>query len=324
MLLDFFEIVLEGLKMPFSYFTNPQKRIHFLYLFTSLVLAYYVFKRTNVKTRFITYLFPKKIWLSKSAFIDYYLIFINSFLKIICIAPFLIYGLYIAFYTNEYLLKEFGYPTISLSKTQILLLYTFTLTILNDFFSFLIHYAMHKIKFLWEFHKVHHSATALTPITQYRIHPVELFINNARGIIIFGLTTGFFDFLSDNTIHKVLFLGANVFSFVFLALGANLRHSHVKLTYFNWLEYIFISPFQHQIHHSNNLEHYNKNMGSKLAIWDWLFGTLLRSKEVKTVHFGLGESEDKSYDTLSKNLFKPFIKFYKWIFFSIQKVKKEN
>jgi sterol desaturase/sphingolipid hydroxylase (fatty acid hydroxylase superfamily) len=305
-----FEIFQEALEMPFSYFVNPQKRIYFLYIFTSVLLAYYVFKRLRIKTRFIAYVFPKKVWLSNSAFIDYYLIFINSFVKLICIAPFLIYGLYIAFYVNEYLLQQFGFPEIALNKTLTLVLYTFTLTILNDFFSFLIHYAMHKIGFLWEFHKIHHSATELTPITQYRIHPVELLINNIRGIVIFGLTTGFFDYLSDNTIHKIMFLGANVFSFWFLAFGANLRHTHIKLTYFNWLEYVFISPFQHQIHHSNDIKHYDKNMGSKLAIWDWMFGTLVRSKQVDNIHFGLGASEDKNYNTLSKNLFKPFTNYY--------------
>lgn len=314
MLNDIYSIIQEGVKMPFTFFTNPQKRIYFLYIFSAIVLAFYVFKKTNKKTGFLSYLFPKKIWFSNSAFIDYYLIFINSFIKVICIAPFLIYGLYIAFYVNEFLLHEFGYPKNTLSNSQILLLYTFTLTILNDFFSYLIHLAMHKVSFLWEFHKTHHSATTLTPISQYRIHPVELLINNARGILVFGVTTGVFDFLSENSIHKVLFLGANVFSFFFLFFGANLRHSHVKLTYFNWVEYIFISPFQHQIHHSNDAKHYNKNMGSKLAIWDWIFGTLVRSKQVDKLSYGLGEGEYKHYNTLLKNLFKPFSNFYRRFF----------
>jgi hypothetical protein len=28
------------------------------------------------------------------------------------------------------------------------------------------------VPFLWEFHKVHHSATVLTPVTSIRVHPV--------------------------------------------------------------------------------------------------------------------------------------------------------
>ena len=165
---------------------------------------------------------------------------------------------------------------------------------------------MHKYHFLWEFHKIHHSATVLNPISQYRLHPVELIINNLRYIVIFGVVTGLFEYISAGTIHKVTFLGANVFSLLFLAWGANLRHSHVKLKYFTWLEKIFISPLQHQIHHSDNPKHYNKNMGSKLALWDYLFGTLLTSNQINKISFGISVSENQHYKTLIKTLITPF------------------
>ena len=104
----------------------------------------------------------------------------------------------------------------------------------------------------------------------------------------------------------MLFLGVNVFHFVFLLLGSNLRHSHVKLKYPRILEYIFISPFQHQIHHSDNPIHFNKNMGSKLAIWDWLLGTLVLSKSVSRLKFGIGSKERNNYNSLFTNLWVPF------------------
>ncbi len=37
---------------------------------------------------------------------------------------------------------------------------------------------------------------------------------------------------------------------------------------------IFVSPAHHQVHHSANPKHFNKNFGSCLALWDWMFGTL--------------------------------------------------
>ena len=161
----------------------------------------------------------------------------------------------------------------------------------------------------------------LNPITQYRIHPIELIINNIRRILIFGFLTGIFDYLSAHSIDKVLFLGANVFHFIFLFFGANLRHSHVKFKYPKYLEYIFISPFQHQIHHSNNPKHFNKNMGSKFAIWDWLFGTLILSKAVNNLRFGIG-SESERYNNLYKGIMTPVLniynKFKKYLGFSIK------
>ncbi|WP_196894933.1 sterol desaturase family protein [Aureivirga marina] len=322
---EIFDTVYEALKLPFKNFVNPTKRIHYLYLVSTLVLALYVYYRSKTRQNFFKFLFHKKVWFSKSAWIDYKIIFFNSFVKVLLIAPFLIFGLYISYHVNEYLMRTFGYESIKLSVTETLIYYTIALTIIGDFFSFFIHYLMHRIPFLWEFHKIHHSATSLNPLTQYRLHPIELLLNNAKNIIVFGVVTGVFDYLSNHQIEKITFLGVNAFSFIFLAWGANLRHSHVKLTYFNFLEYIFISPFQHQIHHSNNPEHFDKNMGSKLAIWDWMFGTLIRSKSVKNrkVEFGLGLGDDKNYNTFWKNILMPFYNLFQKVTKSF-KYKKET
>ncbi len=320
---DLINTLEEGLKMPFSFLINPNKRIYFGYIITSVLLAFYVFKREKIRSSFTAYILSKKIWLGNSARVDYWLIFFNSFVKILFIGPFLIWGLYIAFYTNEFLMESFGIRTFNISTFNLILLYTISLTLLNDFTSFLLHYLQHKIPFLWEFHKIHHSATELNPVTQYRIHPVELIMNNARVLVVFGVLAGVFDYLSVEKIDKFTFIGVNIFSFVFLVFGANLRHSHVKLTYFNFLEYIFISPFQHQIHHSNNPKHFNKNMGAKLAIWDYMFGTLVRSKEVENIEYGLGE-EDKNYDSFLKNLKSPFVNVYRGTHKLISKIFRKK
>lgn len=302
---EVYNTIAEGLEMAISYFANPKKRIYVGYLLSSGLLAYYIYYSLKPKTSFLGYVFHKKIWWGKSAFVDYAMVFFNSFIKILLIAPFLIYGLYLAFYTDEYLLHTFGKPTTSLTQNQTLIYYTIALIVVGDFASYIVHALMHKVSFLWEFHKVHHSATKLNPITQYRIHPVELMINNARGILVFGVLTGVFDYLSYHQVNKLMFLGVNAFSFVFFVFGANLRHSHVQLKYPVFLEKIFISPFQHQIHHSSNPVHYNKNMGAKLAIWDWMFGTLTLSKSTGSLKFGLG-NEDARFDTFWKNLWQPF------------------
>jgi len=35
------------------------------------------------------------------------------------------------------------------------------------------HYASHRVPLLWEFHRVHHTAEVLTPVTNFRVHPVD-------------------------------------------------------------------------------------------------------------------------------------------------------
>lgn len=305
LLKESYVILEQTLTLAISYFTNPGKRINLMYLASSMIIAYWVFRTTSVKSSFLKYLFPRKIWLSKSALIDYSMFGFNSLIKIIFIGPFVIFGFYLAFYANEFFLVSFGFPKYTMGMGQTLLLYTIALTVVNDLSSYIIHLGMHRIPILWEFHKIHHSATTLNPLTQYRIHPIELMINNIRSILVFGLITGLFDYLSAHQIDKMVFLGVNVFHFVFLLLGANLRHSHVKLKYPRFMEYLFISPFQHQIHHSDNPDHFNKNLGSKLAIWDWILGSLILSNAVGKIKFGIGTS-NSNYDSFVNNLLNPF------------------
>ena len=64
--------------------------------------------------------------------------------------------------------------------------------------------------------------------------------------------------------------GVNIFIFLFNVFGSNLRHSHIGISYWKWLEFILISPAQHHLHHSVSKEHHDKNFGVSLAIWDWI------------------------------------------------------
>jgi sterol desaturase/sphingolipid hydroxylase (fatty acid hydroxylase superfamily) len=292
--------------MPFSYLTDTDSRLHVLYLLSSLLLAYYVYRKAKVEGSFLSYVFSKDVWLSRSAMVDYGLIFFNSLFKVFLIGPYLIFGFYLSYKVEAFLPEFIGYPSFALSASTTIILYTILITIADDFGSYVIHYLMHYVPFLWEFHKIHHSATVLNPVTQYRIHPVELIFNNIKGIVVMGMVMGVFRYLSANPIDELTFIGANIFSFAFLFFGSNLRHSHVPLRYFNWVEYIFISPFQHQIHHSNDPKHFNKNIGAKLAIWDWMFGTLVRSEGIDKVEFGIGQEEDRYYTTVWQNLAMPF------------------
>lgn len=311
-LIEVYNGLVEGLTMPLGYLVDSEKRLHYIYLLSSAALAYYVYRKSKMKTGFLAYIFRKDVWLSKSAFVDYGLVFFNGVFKVFLIGPYLIFGFYMASHVEGFLPTVIGYPNGTLSASTTIILYTITLTFVGDFATYLVHLSMHRIPILWEFHKIHHSATVLNPVTQYRIHPFELIINNARGILVFGVVTGVFQYLSASPIEEITFIGANIFSFVFLFFGSNLRHSHVELKYFNWLEYIFISPYQHQIHHSNKPAHFDKNIGSKLAIWDWLFGTLIVSKSVDKIAYGIGTDQEPLYNSTWKNLYMPFKNLYRW------------
>lgn len=301
--------------MPLDYVVSSsgdtnEKRIYYLFFLSSLVLGFFVYVSSKRKEGFIRYFFNPKVWLSKSAFVDYSYIFFNSFVKVFLLNLIFKADKYMAFYLQDELTSMFGYSTLSVNVAVFAVVFLVVLTLVEDFFSFFIHFLMHKIPFLWHFHKVHHSATVMNPITQYRIHPVELVLNNVSYLFALGLVHGVFSYLFYEQSAQITAVSRNMFTLVFFIAGANLRHSHVKLSYFPWLEKVLISPFQHQIHHSDNPIHFNKNMGSKFAIWDWMFGTLVRSKEAGRIKFGIGE-EGKDYTSFLQTLFNPFIKIIK-------------
>lgn len=99
----------------------------------------------------------------------------------------------------------------------------------------------------------------------------------------------------DGNFGLFTIFGINVFGFTFNFLASNLRHSHIDLP-FGPFEWIFISPKQHQVHHSTNPDHFDKNFGVSLSVWDGLGKSLVRSKHVQQkLRFGLSGSHRQSF-----------------------------
>ena len=66
---------------------------------------------------------------------------------------------------------------------------------------------------------------------------------------------------------------------------------HMNVTWrSNWLEWVFVTPRYHHVHHSDNLTLSNANFGVTFSIWDRLFGTYVNPDEVREpLSFGIGE-----------------------------------
>jgi sterol desaturase/sphingolipid hydroxylase (fatty acid hydroxylase superfamily) len=150
------------------------------------------------------------------------------------------------------------------------------------------HYLCHRVPFMWEFHKVHHTANVLTPLTVFRVHPVDtwLFVNILA--VVIGVTSGIVNYALGVTTYQYALSGANIILVVFIHIYIHLQHSHLWIAFRGLAGRVLISPAHHQVHHSNNPIHFNTNLGSCLAIWDWLFGTLhLPAKKPERLTFGV-------------------------------------
>ncbi len=285
-----------------EYFVNPNKRVFWVYILSSILIAgiYFYFNKKQLKVNL-----SSKLWLHPSAKLDYYYFFIGYFIKVFMLFPIVISAKTIALFINKQLYLSFDfYENTFFSYEAVLLMYTICLFVVSDFTRYWTHRFLHTIPFLWEFHKIHHSAKVLTPITFYRVHPIENLLFGLRYSLSIGLVTGVFIYFFGAMIDVYAILGVNVFVFAFSLIGSNLRHSHVAFSYSKFLERFFISPKQHQIHHSK--KHFDKNYGGYLAIWDWAFGTLRFSKDVKVLKFGLRREQMNQYNSIANLIIAPF------------------
>ena len=155
---------------------------------------------------------------------------------------------------------------------------TLLITLVIDFSFFAAHVLQHRVPVLWCFHKVHHSAPVMTPFTAYRSHPVDDLTEGAIVSVLLGVFDGVLLLLLDPTISLVTIAGTNAVFLIGLAGFANLRHSHVWISWGHRLEHVLCSPAQHQIHHSTDPRHHDRNFGGLLSLWDWLFGTLITAR----------------------------------------------
>ncbi len=287
MVFSFFEH-LHQLILSLLFFTDMERRTYWLYLFSSAVIGIIVMRKNKKKlSLLVTATFSKKYWFNRSCYTDYQWIFINQILKALIIVPLLATSLTLALYVNRALMGNFGSGNFLYWPYQyVVIIFSVSLFIIEDFSRFIVHWLYHRIPFLWKYHSVHHSATVLTPLTLYRVHSVEYILNNCRGVFVVGVVSGVFMYCFDGAIGFVEILGVNLFNFIFNLIAANLRHSHVWIS-FSYLEHIFISPAQHQIHHSREKKHFDKNFGSCLAIWDKLFHSWQTSVNNKVKRFGL-------------------------------------
>jgi sterol desaturase/sphingolipid hydroxylase (fatty acid hydroxylase superfamily) len=152
------------------------------------------------------------------------------------------------------------------------------------------HYWSHRIfhrSALWSLHAVHHSAEVLTPLTTYRVHPLAALISAAFHSVVLGVGMGLVVGALAPDMGFAEIAGANAVVVLLNATIVNLHHSQMHVSFGPIVERILISPAQHQIHHSRDPRHFNRNYGNVLAIWDWMFGTLYLVREKEELHFGL-------------------------------------
>lgn len=177
---------------------------------------------------------------------------------------------------------------------------TLSLFVAYEFGYWLDHFLKHRVPFLWETHKPHHSAETLTPWTVWRVHPLDTLVFTNILSLTIGAASGLITYALGREVPIFSIDGANIILVFFIYAYVHLQHSQFWIPFTGPLGRIFMSPAQHQIHHSIDPRHHNRNFGSCLSLFDWLFGTLelppVRSPGLK---FGVDQKDARPHSVMS-------------------------
>lgn len=301
-------------------FFNHGHFLSFVPLFVAFVIALIVVVvrlrrrsggRIPSARRVLVMLFPRKVFLHGSAKLDYWVFLINQLVLLWMTLTMLLSPAIVA----EIVLgvvrltgMEGGNYDLGLAGR---VLYSVLLVLLWDFAATWAHYLKHRVPILWELHKVHHSAEVMTPATALRRHPIEAIFGALVTALVMGVGIALWVFAFGQNPMPITVFGTLAGVWLWRLAGYNLRHSHIWISYGDFWNRIFISPAQHQVHHSRAPEHYDTNFGHIFSFWDALFGTLYLPKHEERVEFGIDENEMEDYRTLWGLYVTPVVKVWR-------------
>ena len=300
------EFIEQAISVIYDSMFGMGSRLNPIYIVFMVVIAFGFYLWRSPKKPFLNWAFPKEIYTHPSHKTDMKLF---VFGRLLAIAGFINFS-FINIFVIYYFVETFGRSTQEVTALTPLFIACVYL-IVGDFCTYFVHRAHHEIKFIWPFHAVHHSAEVMTPLTVYRKHPIYDIISRSFRTLLTSIAQGLVIAFMFGQPTLAVIAGINIFYFVFNTIGSNFRHSHIWISYGPVIEHIFISPAQHQIHHSLERRHWHKNYGEVLAIWDWAFGTLYVPKGHEKLAFGLstedGQRIVQPHATLTDSLMRPIM-----------------
>ena len=168
----------------------------------------------------------------------------------------------------------------------------FVFFMVSDFVQWCTHNILHRVPFLWNFHKVHHSVKQMGFAAHLRYHWMEPIVYKSLLYIPIAIIGGF-------TAKNVA-----IVHFFTITIG-HLNHANLDWDY-GVLKYIFNNPKMHIWHHAKTLpQHLPKgmNFGLTLSIWDYLFKTSYIPHDGKDIELGFPGDESFPKDFISQELY---------------------
>lgn len=145
--------------------------------------------------------------------------------------------------------------------------------VLHDFYIYWFHRWQHHSKWLWRLHEAHHSTKDVDWMSGTRSHALEILINQ---------TVEFAPMVILGAAPSVVIMKG-----VMDAVWGMYIHSNINIRS-GRLQYFINGPEMHRWHHADGSRSaHNRNFSTKLALWDWIFGTAYLPADEKPQRYGL-------------------------------------
>lgn len=168
--------------------------------------------------------------------------------------------------------------------------------VLTDFMQWCVHVSLHRVPFLWNFHKVHHSVKEMGFAAHLRYHWAETVLYKSVLYLFIALIGGF------NVQHVFIV-------HYFALLIGHLNHANFKYN-LGFLRFIFNSSQMHIWHHAKKLPKthpFGMNFGISLSLWDYIFKTNYQPYNGRDIELGFHKENELPKDFIGQELY-PFIK----------------
>lgn len=190
-------------------------------------------------------------------------------------------------------LNESRFGLLNLVELPVWMELILAIMVLDLIAQYFVHFLLHKVKWMWRLHLVHHSDTHVDATTGTRHHPLDFVIRESFAliaVIIMGMPLAFY------LIYRILSVFFTYFTHANIKLPKKLDSA---------LSYLIVTPNMHKFHHHYQLPWTDTNYGNMLSIWDRIFGTFVYDK-TENIRYGIDIVEDETSDNLSYQLGIPF------------------
>jgi len=295
--------------------TSPYSRNGLLALLAGWVIGAFAYRHYRGRDAFsiLAYLrhaFPAKVYLSRSFALDAQLFVLGRVAEPLRLITLVVSVSATATALAGAFAKLIGPVHLAAPGGIALAIMAAILLLAFDLGTYVTHRLSHRVPVLWAFHRLHHSAQVLNPLTLERKHPVYTLLSVLIDCAVVAPVQAVVIYLFGAQ-SSVAVVGATNLGFVgFAYCAAGLRHTHIWLSYGPVLDRLLVSPALHQIHHSAARQHWARNYGEVLAIWDWMFGSLYLPRGHEELTFGIGDGQPQPHTHLGNALLEPFS--YAW------------